>query len=99
MGRLQIMKERLLKEFFVKKEWWGDDLTISAEDRIAEKPISLRKAIAFEKVCKEMPIEIKSHELIVGIATMSSVGFGHTFPRYETDEEAAYFKQKSLSRK
>ncbi|HPY36745.1 MAG TPA: pyruvate formate lyase family protein, partial [Clostridia bacterium] len=97
--RLKLLKEQLFHGFFVKKEWWGDDLTILDTPEVEKMSISLRKALAFEKVCLEMPLEIKPHELIVGLATMSSVGFGHTFPKYETDEEAKYFAQFSLDRK
>lgn len=99
MTRLEILKNQLFKEFFVKKEWWGDDLTILDQEGVENKPLIMRKALAFEKVCKEMPIDVKNQELIVGMATMSSVGFGHTFPRYETDEEAAEFAKISLDRK
>jgi formate C-acetyltransferase len=67
--------------------------------QIEQLPVIRRKAMAFEKVCREMPIELKPHELIVGVPTMSSVAFGHTFPRYETDEEAEHFEKISLSRK
>lgn len=99
MKRLDVLKKQLFEEFFVKKEWWGDDLTILDQNGVKQKPISMRKALAFEKVCKEMPLDVKNQELIVGVATMSSVAFGHTFPRYETDEEIARFSKVSLSRK
>ncbi|MCC8165872.1 MAG: hypothetical protein LIQ31_06925 [Planctomycetes bacterium] len=99
MDRIAILKKQIFEEFLVKKEWWGDDLTILDQPGVAEKPVIIRKALAFEKVCKEMPVELKPHELIVGVATMSSVGFGHTFPKYETDEEAEYFAKYSLDRK
>jgi len=99
MDRLQKLKTRLFEEFYEKKEWWGDDLDIFDKEGIAEKPLIIRKAMAFEKVCREVPIEIKEDELIVGIPTMSSVGFGHTFPKYETDEEAETFAKICLNRK
>lgn len=99
MDRLEILKKQLFDGFFVKKEWWGDDLTILDQEGVEKKPLIMRKALAFEKVCREMPIEVKNHELIVGIATMSSVAFGHCFPRYETDEEAERFAKISLDRK
>lgn len=99
MERLEVLKRQLFKEFFVKKEWWGDDLTILDQEDAAQMPLIMRKALAFEKVCREMPLDVKNQELIVGVATMSSVGFGHTFPRYETDEEAAEFAKYSLDRK
>lgn len=99
MERLEILKKQLFEEFFVKKEWWGDDLTILDQNDVEKKSVSMRKALAFEKVCKEMPLDVKNQELIVGVATMSSVGFGHTFPRYETDKEIEEFAKVSLSRK
>lgn len=97
--RLELLRDQLFKGFYIKKEWWGDDLSILDQPEVAKKTISMRKALAFETVCKEMPVELKPHELIVGVATMSSVGFGHTFPKYETDEESAHFAEISLDRK
>lgn len=97
--RLKYLKAELFKSFFEPKTWWGDDLTILDQPGTKEKSITMRKAFAFEKVCKEMPIDLKEKELIVGTTTMSSVGFGHTFPKYETDEEAEYFATISLDRK
>lgn len=44
-----------------------------------KKSLVIRKAIAIQKVCREMPIGLKDYELIVGIPTMSSLGFGHVF--------------------
>ncbi len=99
MERLEFLKKQLFDGFFIKKEWWGDDLTILDQKGIEKKPIIIRKALAFKKVCENMPLEIKEKELIVGVATMSSVGFGHTFPRYETDEEIEKFQKLSLNRK
>ncbi|MGD9327089.1 MAG: pyruvate formate lyase family protein [Desulfobacterales bacterium] len=99
LSRLQKLKHRLFKEFYEKKEWWGDDLTILDQAGVAEKPLIVRKALAIQKVCREMPLELKEDELIIGIPTMSSVGFGHTFPQYETDEEAAEAAKLCLNRK
>lgn len=100
MNRLEKIKKRLFEEYYEKKEWWGDDLSIFDDDpSVKEKPLVIRKAIAIQKVCRDMPVEIKPDELIVGIPTMSSVGFGHTFPRYETDEEAEAAAEVCLNRK
>lgn len=98
-ARLTKLKKQLFDSFFERKEWWGDDLTILDQEGVEKLPMTMRKAIAFEKVCLEMPIRILEDELIVGSTTMSSVGFGHTFPKYETDEEAAHFAELSLDRK
>jgi pyruvate-formate lyase len=98
--RLERIKARLFEEYYQKKQWWGDDLSIFDDDpTLSSRPLVVRKALAIQKVCREMPIEIKEDELIVGICTMSSVGFGHTFPRYETDEEAEAAARVCLNRK
>lgn len=99
MVRLDLRKNELFLNFHQKKEWWGEGLTIFDREGLEELPLILRKAIAFEKVCTQMPVEIKNQELIIGVATMSSVAFGATFPQYETDEEAVHFAQMCLSRK
>jgi len=100
MDRLSLIKKRLFEDYYRKKQWWGDELSIFDDDpSLAEKPLVVRKAIAIQKVCREMPIEVKDHELIVGIPTMASVGFGHMLPRYETDEEAAAAAKVCLNRK
>ncbi|MGA2481222.1 MAG: pyruvate formate lyase family protein, partial [Spirochaetia bacterium] len=99
-ARLERIKKRLFQEYYQKKQWWGDDLSIFDDDSsLASRPLVVRKALAVQKVCREMPIEVKDDELIVGICTMSSVGFGHTFPRYETDAEAEAAASACLNRK
>ena len=99
-ARLERIKQRLFQEYYQKKPWWGDDLSIFDDDpSLASRPLVVRKALAVQKVCREMPIEVKDDELVVGICTMSSVGFGHTFPRYETDAEAEAAAKVCLNRK
>jgi len=98
--RLVKIKDQLFKEYYEKKEWWGDDLSIFDDNPdFVKEPLVVRKALAVQKVCRDMPMAVKTNELIVGIATMSSVGFGHTIPRYETDEEAEAAAKVSLNRK
>jgi pyruvate-formate lyase len=100
MKRLKRIKARLFTEYYQKKDWWGDELSIFDDDEtFVKKPLVVRKALAVRKVCSEMPIELKADELIAGIATMSSVGFGHTLPKYETDDEAKAAEKVCLSRK
>jgi len=99
-ARLEKIKQRLFQEYYQKKTWWGDELSIFDDDPgLASRPLVVRKALAVQKVCREMPIEVKDDELVVGVCTMSSVGFGHTFPRYETDAEAEAAAQVCLNRK
>lgn len=88
MSRIERIKKRLYEdEYYTKKEWWGEDKTILTDESVKEEPLVVRKAMAKELVLTEMPIEIKQDELIVGIATMNSIGFGRVFPEYATQEE------------
>jgi formate C-acetyltransferase len=99
-ARLERIKKRLFEEYYRKKSWWGDELSIFDDDPgLASRPLVVRKALAVRKVCREMPIEVKEDELVVGVCTMSSVGFGHTFPRYETEAEAEAAARVCLNRK
>lgn len=98
--RLSELKSKLFESYYEKKEWWGDDLSIFDDNpSYVSLPLIIRKAIAIKKVCSEMPVSIKDNELIVGSPTMASVGYGHTFPRYETLEEEKQFFKYQLNRK
>ena len=62
--RLTRIKERLFQEYYEKKKWWGDNLSIFDDDpSLAEKPLAVRKALAVQKVTREMPIEINTASL------------------------------------
>jgi formate C-acetyltransferase len=98
--RLESIKKRLFEEYYEKKEWWGDDQSIFDDNPdFVKEPLVIRKGMAVQKVCRDMPIRIKDFELIVGNPTMSSVGFGHSLPKYETDEEAEEAAKVCLNRK
>lgn len=88
MNRRERIKDRLFnKEFLAKQEWWGDEETVLVSEEIRQLPLIVRKALAIKHVAEHMPIEIKPDELIVGISTMASVGFGKCFPEYALPEE------------
>ncbi len=70
-----------------KKEWWGEGETILADENIKKKPLIIRKALAIEHVAKHMPVAVRPDELIVGVPTMASVGFGRCFPTYALPQE------------
>ncbi len=98
--RLERIKKRLFEEYYQKKEWWGDEESIFDDNHdFVKEPLVIRKAMAVQKVCRDMPIRIIDFELIVGNPTMASVGFGHCFPKYETDEEAEIAAKVCLNRK
>lgn len=88
MNRRERIKDRLFnKEFLAKQEWWGDEETILVSEEIRQLPLIVRKALAIKHMAEHMHIEIKPDELIVGIPTMASVGFGKCFPEYALPEE------------
>lgn len=92
MGRIESIKTRLYDvEFQTKKEWWGHEETILTSEEIKQESIVIRKALGKEYVMRNMRVEIKPDELIVGIANMNSVGFGRVFPDYAlpSEKEAA----------
>lgn len=88
MSRQERIKQRLFdKEYLTKQEWWGDDETILTSDEVRGLPLIVRKALAIRHVAAHMPIELKPDELIVGVPTMASVGFGKCFPEYALPDE------------
>jgi formate C-acetyltransferase len=77
------------RDFLAKKEWWGDDETILISEDMCVLPLIIRKALAIKYVANNMPIALRDDELIVGVPTMASVGFGKCFPKYTLPEEDA----------
>lgn len=90
MTRSERIKARLFDEDFMKKkEWWGDGETILTREEIKKKPLIIRKSLAVKYVAEHMPISVRPDELIAGVPTMASVGFGRCFPVYALPEEEA----------
>jgi formate C-acetyltransferase len=52
-------------------------------------PLIIRKALAIKYVANNMPVALRDDELIVGVPTMASVGFGKCFPKYTLPKEDA----------
>ena len=95
---LERIKSRLFDvEFVTKKEWWGKETTILTDDRVRQEPLIVRKAMAIDHVLNNMPVEIKPDELVVGVANMAMIGFGHVFPEYALPEEKEEAAKKSLN--
>ncbi|WP_343248643.1 pyruvate formate lyase family protein [Diplocloster hominis] len=95
MNRMEKIKKRLFEvEYHTKKVWWGENETILTDPQICRKPLIVRKALAISHTLRHMPIELKEDELIVGIANMSSIGFGRVFTHYALPEE---LKEAALS--
>ena len=98
MKRIEKLKKRLFEsDFLTKKEWWGENETILNDPEVIKKPIIIRKALAINHVARNMPIELREDELIVGKPTMASIGFGRCFPTYTLPEEDARAKEHGLS--
>ena len=97
MNRAERVKKRLTEiDYYTKKAWWGKDETILTSDDVEKEPLIVRKAMATAHVLRNMPVEIKSDELIVGIAVMASVGFGMFFPKYTLESEDAAAEEFGL---
>ncbi len=100
MNRIDRIKKRIHEvEFYTKKEWWGQDETILTDENVLNETVMVRKALAIAYTLRNMPVTIKPDELIVGITTMSSVGFGREIPTYTTPEEDAEALKSSFTYK
>ena len=98
MNRMEKLKKRLFDvEFYTKKEWWGEGLTILNNEEVKKEPLVVRKALASKFVLEHMPAELKKDELITGIARMSMIGFGHTDVEYALPEELSEAAKVNLS--
>lgn len=96
--RLLKIKDRMFNvEMVTKKEWWGLDKTILTGPDIEKEPIVVRKALAINYVCNNLPINIKDDELIVGTPNMAAVGFGYAFVQYALESEKQAAAQKCLN--
>ena len=92
------LKKRLFEvEFYTKKKWWGQGLTILDNEEIKKEPLVVRKALACKFVLANQPAELKPDELITGICRMSMIGFGHVFPQYALPEEVEKAAKHNLS--
>ena len=81
-ARLERIKQRLFQEYYKKKDWWGDDLSIFDDDPgLVSRPLVVRKALAVQKVCREMPIEVKDDELQLLLTVHDECDFSCTGPR------------------
>lgn len=88
MNRTERLKKRLFeKDFYTKIEWWGQNETILTSEEIKKEPLAIRRAYAVQHTLRCMPAKIKEDELIVGIANLTSCGFGREFPEYALPEE------------
>ena len=96
--RLSKIKDRMFNvEMVTKKDWWGFDKTILTGPDIEAQSIAVRKALAINYVCNNLPLEIKDDELIVGTPNMAAVGFGYAFVQYALESEKLAAAQKCLN--
>jgi formate C-acetyltransferase len=101
--RVRRLWQREMDNMYRKRPWWGAGLSIyngSDNDRILkEKPVIIRKAMAFDLLLSQMKIEIAPGELVVGNLIMSAVGMGRLFPEYATEAEIKAGLEVSVSPK
>jgi len=69
-----------------KKARWGANRSI-LDETTSDLPLIKRKALAIEKVLFEMPLSIRSHELLVGSAVQTVILNRAALPEYATQEE------------
>ena len=68
---------------------WGQNVTILDEEGIADLPVVVRRAKAFEKTLLDMPIDIEADDLIVGNTVENGVIVRPRLVTYNTEEERA----------
>lgn len=91
---LEVIEESRLR----KKPAWGEGMSVLDEETV-KLPLVKRKALAIKKIFSEMPMQIKSYELLIGDIIQSSVMARMPFPEYATQEEveaASHAVSKSI---
>jgi formate C-acetyltransferase len=72
-----------------KQKTWGRGITILEEEGVADLPLVVRRAKAFEKTLREMPIDIEADDLIVGNTVRDGVIYRPRLVHYNTQDEIA----------
>jgi pyruvate-formate lyase len=87
--RLKRIKSRLFEvEFHDSGTWHFKDVNIlDGNERLAQEPMVVRKALAHAYICEHLPAIIKPDELIIGNPNQNSVGWGTVMPKYYTKDE------------
>lgn len=49
MDRLEFLKKQLFDGFFIKKEWWGDDLSILEQEGVEKKTDNYKKSAGIQR--------------------------------------------------
>ena len=68
---------------------WGEGLTVLDDPDVAQLPLVLRRAKAFEKTLLEMPIGFEKDDLIVGNTIQEGVILRTQLPRFANEEDYA----------
>ena len=80
------------------KARWGANLSVLNEST-SNLPLIKRKALAIKKVLSEMPLSIRSHEVLVGSAVQTVLLNRAALPEYATREEVERAAEKLTSPK
>jgi len=80
------------------KARWGANLSVLNEST-TNLPLIKRKALSIEKVLSEMPLSVKSHELLVGSAVQTVLLNKAALAEYATREEVERAAEKLTSPK
>jgi formate C-acetyltransferase len=84
--RIQRLYDRLSLRMAERQIFWGGDATIltPCTERL---PTAARRALAFEKAMREMPIEIEDDDLIAGISLCGGHVVRCLMPKYAKPDE------------
>ena len=69
-----------------RQRMWGGNFTVVNEETKKQSHV-IRRSLAFEKVMKEMPIEIEKHDLLVGSSVIDDTVVRCIMPHYILNEE------------
>ena len=92
--RVERLYARLQERMTRKQRRWGLGLTVLDDPGVARRAHVLRRAMAFEKTLREMPIAIEDDDLIVGNTLEEDAIVRTQLPKYATEEERAQAREE-----
>jgi formate C-acetyltransferase len=87
---LSVLQKRMTE----KQTTWGEGLTVLNDLAVVQHPLVVRHALSFEKVLREMPIAIETHDLIVGSAVVDGAIARIQMPEYASTLEREQAKRE-----
>ncbi len=85
--RIERLNAAVQERMALKQSSWGGDLTVTGDPGMADLPLVLRRAHAFSKGLREMPIAIEDDDLIVGNTLQDGAVVRTTIPSFALPSE------------